>query len=445
MKKDIILILALALGVIVGCSQNETEAAGDGTATSLFEGTVNFDSIFTGEQLRIDFILAGDASRTDAYVDKMFREPQWAGSPNSLIDPFRYGQYFFEAFSGEDLVFSHGFSTLFEEWQSTAQAANTPMAMRQSFWMPCPKDSVHCVLYHRVHKTGRFVQILEFDVDPADRHIIPVEYAAGKRVETLVENGDVAHKVDLLFLAEGYAEDEMEKFRKDVTCVVDYFFSMEPYASRRDDFNVRLAYNISPDSGTDIPHQGQWRETAMDSSFDTFYVDRYLTIQDHGKIADAALGVPFDALLVLANEEKYGGGGIYNSYAMGTSDNHYSLEVMIHEFGHSFAGLGDEYFNSEVAYEDFYELSIEPWEANITTLVDFDSKWKDMLEEGTPIPTPVDSTTTFGQVGVYEGGGYMSEGVYRPSDVCRMRNNTAPGFCPVCCRAIGRMIDYYVK
>lgn len=406
---------------------------------------VDYDDCFTPERLRVDLVLAGDFDSEYAFVNELHRERHWSGSPNSLIDTFGYGQCRVEAFYGDTLVFSCGFCPLFEEWRTTEQAKHTPMAANQSFWMPFPKRTVHIVVSQRIRKTGEMEKMLEFDVDPTDRHIVPGPDNDWP-VTALQYKGDPAHKVDLVFAGEAYSASQMGKLRKDAIRMMEYLFTMEPYASRRDDFNVWLVESVSEDAGVDIPNYGQWRSTAMDSMFDTFYVDRYLTIMDHKKIASTVSGAEFDAIFVLANETKYGGGGMYGSYAMGTSDHRLSNEVFIHEFGHSFAGLGDEYFDSETAYdEEYYPLNIEPWEPNITTMVDFDSKWKDMVEDGTPVPTPGDSTAWYGKVGVFEGAGYMTYGCYRPYFECRMLNNTAPCFCPVCQRAISRMIDFYTK
>jgi hypothetical protein len=162
-------------------------------------------------------------------------------------------------------------------------------------------------------------------------------------------------------------------------------------------------------------------------------------------LCELTSNAPCDAIYVIVNTEKYGGGGIYNFYGLSMSDHATTPQVFVHEFGHSFAGLADEYFyETEESFIDMYNTAIEPWEPNITSLVDFEKKWKDMLDPGTPIPTPVVKNQA--QVlGVYEGGGYMTKGIYRPVDNCRMRTNHAIGFCPVCQRAIERMIDYYCK
>ena len=394
-----------------------------------------YEEYFTDSRLRIDLILAGNADSQQIYLAGLREECGWAGSPNSLIDPFRYGEYMLEAWSGDTLIYSRGLSTLFQEWRTTAEAGKVSKAFTQTVWMPYPKHSIRISLSERIKATGEFREIFSCSIDPEDE-LISREAGTGAEVTPLLVSGDMRHKVDLLFVAEGYTAGEMDKFHKDCTRFMEYLFSMEPYKSRKSDFNITAVDVISEDSGTDIPSRNIWKRTAMDSHFDTFYIERYLTMPDHKAIADCVSEVPFDALFIIANESKYGGGGIYNSYGLGTSDDSQALQVFIHEFGHSFAGLGDEYFDSEVAYEDFYNLKVEPWEPNITTLVDFGSKWQDMMDSG-----DWDKES----VGLYEGGGYMSEGVFRPRDNCRMRSNGAEDFCPVCRRAISRMIDYYCR
>lgn len=402
--------------------RDATEAAGSEPSA--------LDETFTRERLRIDLTLAGNAREQHAYVNRMFRERAWSGSRNQNIDESGFGNYRYEVFSHDSLVFSRGFCTLFEEWRTTPQAKSTDMSMGHSIWMPFPKDSVHVVLYQRVRQTGMLETMLEFDIDPEDRHIAPG--GNGLRVASLHYSGEPARKVDLVFAGEGYSAGEKGKLRTDARRMMDYLFSMEPYAARKDDFNIWLVESLSADSGVDIPQDGIWKDTVMDSGYDTFYEDRYLTIWDQTKIADVLAETAFDAVFVIANDAKYGGGGIYNSYALGSSDHKYSPEVFIHEFGHSFAGLGDEYFDSSDPYaDDYYPSGVEPWEPNITNRTDFASKWEDMMD----VPG----------VGLYEGAGYMTRGCWRPCDDCRMRTNQADGFCPVCQRAINRMIDFYTK
>ncbi|MBQ9400313.1 MAG: peptidase M64 [Bacteroidales bacterium] len=443
-KKTFVLLMLLL--TLASCEWMHRKPAEPGPVSPSFKGTVDYDTYFSSRRLRLDFVLAGGKDRQMAFLESLHSECEWAGSPNALIDRFGYGQFFMEVFAGEKLIYSHGFSALFEEWRSTDQAGKQEMAMNQTLWMPFPKQPVKVVLYERVRSTGKFRKFYECAVDPSDRHIIPgpERYYSLKHLQI---RGDYAHKVDLVLAGEGYTSAQLPKLREDAVQLMEYLFSMEPYKSRRDDFNVVLVESTSSSSGVDVPQEGRWRNTAMDSGFDTFYVDRYLTVTDHRKIASVLSGVPFDAVFIIANDSKYGGGGIYNSYALGTAGNRLSPEVFIHEFGHSFAGLGDEYYDegSSAYDEDLYPAGVEPWEPNLTTLTDFKAKWADLVEKGTPVPTPNDPDAYGDKVGVFEGGGYMTKGCYRPYYECRMLNNTAPEFCPVCRRSIEEMIDFYVK
>ena len=257
-----------------------------------------------------------------------------------------------------------------------------------------------------------------------------------------MQNGDCKDKVDLLFIAEGYTKDQMEKFRADAQRMTDYMFSMHPYSKHKEDFNIWIVESLSAEEGTDIPHMDVWKNTVADSHFYTFYSDRYLTAPNHTTICKIASNAPYDALYVLVNDATYGGGGIYNFYGLSSSDNKWAEPVFIHEFGHSFAGLGDEYFDSSTSYDEtFYNLDIEPWEPNITTLVDFGSKWEDMMPAGVERPSePTDERKASYIVGLYEGGGYQTKGIYRPAVVCRMRDNASERFCPVCERSLEEVI-----
>lgn len=428
-RKSLRTAVPILAALVLVCSCNEDRKGHD---VPMDEGSkpVATEDIFTRERLRIDLTLAGNADVQQAYVTHMFREKEWSGSPAQNIDESGFGNYRYEVFSGDTLVFSRGFCTLFEEWRTTGQAKTISMSMGHSIWMPFPEDSVHVVLYQRIRQTGQLEPMLEFDVDPEDRHIAP--RGNGLRTTCLQYSGESTHKVDLVFAGEGYSSTEMGKLRSDARSMMAYLFSMEPYSGRIDDFNVWLVESPSTDSGVDIPQDGIWKSTVMDSGYDTFYEDRYLTIWDQTRIADVLAETAFDAVFVIANDGKYGGGGIYNSYALGSSDHELSKQVFIHEFGHSFAGLGDEYFDSSNPYaDDYYPAGIEPWEPNITNRTDFASKWEDMMDvEG---------------VGLHEGAGYMTKGCWRPCDNCRMRTNRAEGFCPVCQRAINKMIDFYTR
>lgn len=404
-----------------------------------------YDTYFTPDRLRVDLTFAGDASYQKIFLEGLTKECAWSGSKVNLLDPFKYGEYFMEIQTPQGTpIYSKGFNTLFQEWRTTADARTTPQAFNSSYVIPFPKEKVVLKLYERVRATGLHNEIFSIEIDPADK-LISHEVTNDFKVSHILYNGDPANKVDLLFIAEGYTAQEMEKFRKDAERFANYMFTMAPYNKHKEDFNIWIVESVSQESGTDIPHEGVWKKTVANSNFYTFRSDRYLTAQNQKTVAQIATAAPYDALYVIVNNPKYGGGGIYNFYGLSASDCRFAEEVFIHEFGHSFAGLGDEYAYDN-SYEEFYNIKIEPWEPNITTLVNFEAKWKDMLPEGTPVPTPyLENRRDNTQLGVYEGAGYMGKGIYRPVMDCRMNTNTAEGFCAVCQRAIERMIEYYTK
>ena len=401
---------------------------------------------FTDEQLRLDFIFGGDAKNQNIYLSELKKEAIWGGTRKNLIPDFKYGEYRLEVIDKESntTLYSTGFNTLFQEWRTTEEAKNTTRAFKSSCRIPYPKDTVKVAIYERLRENGKYSKLAEFEIDPQDKSING-DIENNFPVVEILNNGHPQNKVDLVFIAEGYTAQQMDKFRSDVQKHIGYLFEMEPYKHRQTDFNIWAVETVSAESGTDIPHHNIWKQTVANSNFYTFKTDRYLTASDHTLLCKLTSNAPCDAIYVIVNTDKYGGGGIYNFYGLSMSDHATTPMVFVHEFGHSFAGLADEYFyDSEDSFSDMYNTAIEPWEANITSLVEFEKKWKDMLPENTTIPTPVKKGEE--QVlGVYEGGGYMTKGIYRPVDNCRMRTNHAPGFCPVCQRAIEKMIDYYCK
>lgn len=389
----------------------------------------------------MDFALSGNAECQTAALLQLREEPVWGGPLRNLTDTFLYGGYYVNVYDRETqkLIYSRGFNTLFEEWRTTAQAKREVQSWSNGLSVPYPRREVTVEIAGRDRGDMLFHPLMRLDVDPSsifidrgglkDHAVTRIRYA-----------GDPSGKVDLVFLAEGYTAAEQGKFEADARRFAELLFATPPYDGRRDDFNVWAVGLVSEEAGTDVSGKGVFRQTALNSGYYTFGLDRYLTTPDMKSVRDAVWNVPCDAIFILVNAATYGGGGMYNFYAMGTADNERTAAVFVHEFGHSFAGLADEYFSSEVAYdEDFYNLKFEPWEPNITTLKDFGSKWQDLLPAGTPVPTPLEERYT-GGVGVFEGGGYLPRGIYRPQVHCTMRDY-AP-FCPVCSRAILRMIDF---
>ena len=296
----------------------------------------------------------------------------------------------------------------------------------------CIRDShkVNASLTHEIVPTDILIH------QRGTNHITPHRY--------LLQSGNTADCIDVAIMAEGYTEKEMDIFYKDAQTACDALFSHEPFKKLKEKFNIVAVASPSEDSGVSIPGQGKWKSTAVSSHFNTFYSDRYLTTSRVKSIHNWLAGIPYEHIIILANTDTYGGGGIYNSYTLTTVHHPDFQPVVVHEFGHSFGGLADEYAYTE-APSPQYPYEVEPWEPNITTLIDFDSKWKDMIPKGTAIPTPVatENADLYTKVGVYEGAGYTQKGLYRPTTECRMKINEAPAFCPVCQRALERLINFY--
>jgi len=400
---------------------------------------VNFQDYFENKSLRVDFVLSGNSSETNLYFLQYKKEPHWGGPQHNLNDHFDYGEFQFELLDKKtgQIIFKRGFCTLYEEWKTTAEAKKLSKAFYQSIQMPFPKNKCSLRISNR-KRDGKFEELFSSEIDPSSYFISP-EMNKKVTTEKLIDSGDSQSKVDLAFLAEGYSREEMNKFKDDVKRISEYILSQAPFNKHRDKINVWLVNSISQDSGTDIPGKGVYKKTALGTSFYTFDIDRYMSSEDYLSIRDYAANVPYDHICVLVNSKKYGGGGIYNHFSMGTSDHPLTEKVYIHELGHGFGALGDEYYSSDVAYQDFFNLEIEPWQANLTTLVDFDRKWKNLIADKTPVPTPANEEF-WNKTGVFEGGGYTAKGMYRPAHDCRMKSNQAEGFCEACQQAIERMI-----
>lgn len=423
-RRTALAVLILLVGVAGACHAQE------------------FDRWFQDKTLRLDYTFSGDNRSQHIYLDEMRQSDGWYGrrvNMDSLLLQGN-GQITLTDTTGV-VLYRHSFSTLFQEWQSTREAAQVSKSFENVFLVPMPRVPVDVtVTLSDTHRQERCR--LKHRVDPRDILIRPM--AQGPRWEYLRQSGDSRSKIDVTFVAEGYREQEMDVFRRDCQASIEAMLAHEPFRSMADRFNFIAVYSPSDDSGVSIPHDGLWKRTATGSHFDTFYSDRYLTTLHLKHLHDLLAGIPYEHIVILANTDNYGGGGIYNSYLMSAAHHPMAKPVVVHEFGHSFAGLGDEYYYDD-QYETMYPADTEPWEPNLTTLVDFSSKWADMMPRKASIPTKPSGKNLYTEVGVYEGGGYQSHGVYRPSQECRMKINEAPEFCPVCQRAITRIIDYYTR
>ena len=404
-----------------------------------------FTDYFTDKSLRIDYIFNGNASKQEICVEELSSLPHWAGRKHHLSElPLQgNGQIIMKDIASNKIIYKTSFSSLFQEWLETDEAQNITKGFENTFLVPYPLHpaEIEIVLLdpRRNIRTSMKHIVKPDDIlihKKGHPHITPHKY--------LLKSGNIDKCIDVAILAEGYTQEEMELFYKDAAIACESLFSYEPFKSMKNRFNIVAVASPSEESGVSIPRIGEWKQTALGSHFSTFYSDRYLTTSRVKAIHDALAGIPYEHIIILANTEEYGGGGIYNSYTLTTAHHPKFRPVVVHEFGHSFSGLADEYFYDNDVMTDTYPLDIEPWEQNITTKVNFASKWEDMLAKSTPIPTPTSECKKF-PVGVYEGGGYSAKGIYRPADDCRMRTNEYPTFCPVCQRSIQRIIEFYTE
>jgi hypothetical protein len=401
-----------------------------------------FDTFFLDKSLRMDFYHSGNHETEIYSFDELIAEPYWGGSKINLVDPFAFGKYMMKVFLAENdsLLYSRGYSSLFGEWQTTREAEETWRTLSEAVVFPYPKQKVRVELYSR-NWDGIFEKKFEYTVDP-DNYFIKQENRLAYPAFDVLISGESDKKVDIVILPEGYAQDEMGLFIEDCQKFASDLFAFSPYGVNKDKFNIRGILAPSRESGVDIPADTIWRNTLMNSSYYTFDSERYLMTYDNKSVRDLAANAPYDQIYILVNSNKYGGGAIFNYYNVSVNSNVRSAQILSHEFGHGFAGLGDEYYDSSTSYEEFYNIAVEPWEPNLTTLVDFESKWKDMLKKKTPVPTP-DIPENYDVLGVFEGGGYTSKGIYRPMHDCMMHTFRDTTYCPVCQRAIQKMIDFY--
>lgn len=403
--------------------------------------------------LRVDYVFSGTDKATEISLERLYSFDGWAGRTVNLdrVPVKGNGQISMTDIATGKVIYMQSFSTLFQEWKTTEEATKLRKAFENTFLLPMPsaKAAVKVELYDFF---GNVCASLNHIVDPSDILIKRMKPEPAPH-RYLLKSGSPQEKIDVAIVAEGYTKEEAEQFYKDAQVAVDAILAHEPFGKYRDRFNFVAIALESKDSGVSVPREGLWKDTAVGSNYDTFYSDRYLTTSCVWKMHDALCGIPYEHLVILANTDTYGGGGIYNSYTLTTALHKDFKPVVVHEFGHSFAGLADEYYYDDQFVEYYYPDS-EPWEQNITTLFDFESKWDDMLPKIIQIPTPVEGnvwekikagTKPGSIVGVYEGAGYQSKGVYRPYPDCRMKTNAAESFCPVCQRAIARIIEFYTE
>ena len=392
----------------------------------------DFNSWFQDKTLRIDYIFSGNDHEQHIAVDELCQSPRWYGKRQRLAElPMEgNGQITVRDSVSGKIIYRNSFSTLFQEWQSYPEAKTIDKSFENVFLVPMPKRTVKVTLDLRDNRR-QISASLTHVVNPND---ILIRHIGEKEVTPYVylqKAADTTRCIRIAYVAEGYTKAEMPKFLEDARRAMGYLFSYEPFKSSRNRFSLVAVESPSVDSGVSIPRKGIWKNTALLSNYDTFYSERYLTTLHLKRLYDCLAGIPYEHIIVLVNTERYGGGGILNSYDLCAAHNSTFRPVVVHEFGHSFAGLADEYaYDTEEV--PMYPHDVEPWEKNITTKVDFKGKWENLIGKDP-------------KAGFYEGAGYSPKGVYRAYPDCRMRTNENPDFCPACRQAIQAVIDFYTK
>jgi len=447
-----------------------------------------FDDLFLDRTMRVNYFHTGNRGEEIIALDSVVSDGPWPGSRSRLIDSLNLGNYFFEVIDRDtnQAVYSRGFASVFGEWVTTDEAKDRAGTIEESVRFPWPKKPVQLVIKKR-DKDGAFQQIWSTLIDPNSRFVNSAERKPAGKVWSVFENGPTAEKVDLLVIGEGYTEAELPKLHKDVERMVAKLFDTEPFKSRKKDFNVRALEVVEAQSGVHRPRTGDNRRTATGVQYNIFDSERYvLTLDDH-RMRDVASSAPYDFLEILVNEKQYGGGGIFNDQATACVDSAFAEYVFVHEFGHHFAALADEYYTSPVAYATSGGTEHpEPWEPNATAN-GAHPKWG--ADPGVPLPTQwnkeefekhsravqaeraklraanapesemdklfreqrewetkfLSSQQYAGKVGAFEGAAYESRGLYRPEIDCIMFTRDEVGFCRVCRRAIERIIDQYSR
>ncbi len=451
-----------------------------------------YQRFFTEKTMRVDYNHTGTKGQETFSLDEVIEEDAWPGSKANLVDTLNLGEYIVRVFDVRTnaMIFSRGFSSIFNEWQTTDEAAaGLYKTFSESVRLPFPKAKIQFTIARR-DKRMEFHEVWSITIDPnAPMQVKKEKNAFAFKANRITGSGNPANKVDIVIIGDGYAKSDMEKFRKDAKRFNESLFATEPFKSRKSDFNVWTVEAESQESGIDIPDMGVWKDNILGSCYSTFGSARYVLTTENKTLRDIASLAPYDFICILINDSRYGGGGIYNLYATTYTNEQVKGQewqmdyVYVHEFGHSFGGLGDEYYGSSIAYNDFYMPGVEPWEPNVTALLDKKNvKWRRFVDPATAIPTPWEkakydsleaergkldrlaadyyekrepifraqkeilSDARFaGKVGAYEGSGYAARGLYRPALDCRMFSLSLNDFDPVCSEAINRVIDFYSK
>ena len=440
--------------------------------------------------LRVDFYHSGNHQTEMFSLDRVVLEPlPWTGNMQRPIDKTLRGKYLFEIVDPDTgaVAWSRSFSSIYGEWETTREARDMNRTYHESVRFPAQADEFELVLKKRDAQNA-FEEIWRLPVDPNDYLVHRESAAHADRVVAILDNGDPATKVDLLLLGDGYTEKQHDTFIGKAQEVTEILFATSPFKERKSDFNVWALAPASAESGISRPSTNTYRDSPLGTAYDAFRAVRYMLTFDNRNMRRIASSTPYDFVEILANNEVYGGGGIYGLYATAAADNEWLPYLFVHEFAHHFAGLADEYYTSASVYEPPANI-IEPYEPNVTALLDpAELKWKHLVTPNTPLPTPwpkeayeehsiavqerraemraanvsedemnalfrytkeftedLFSTSRYKDaVGAFEGANYEAKGYYRSEQNCLMFTRT-DHFCRVCAAAIEDVIDEYTK
>jgi hypothetical protein len=457
-----------------------------------------YDRYFTQGTMRVDYYHIGTKGQEQITLDKVYEEWNWPGSKVNLLDTLNLGDSFVTVTDLQTnmLIYSRGYSTFFGEWQTTDEAINGVWkTCHETVRFPFPKQKFVMNLFRRDKfvATGEmmaFREIFSVVIDPNNPAVVNHEKIPNVFAKyDIMINGPTDKKVDLLILGDGYTKNEMDKFRKDAKHYTETLFSYQPFKKHKSDFNVRALEVVSAESGIDKPDKNVWKKTALGTMYSTFGSARYILTEENRALRDIADAAPYDFITILVNDDRYGGGGIFNLYTTcftkpAKIGQEWEMDyVYVHELGHCLGGLGDEYYSSQISYVDFYPKGVEPWEPNVTrTNTKETLKWRKYVSSDIQIPTPWHKTEydsiealrgkldrlasdyydkregllkssnsilqnpeLAGKVGAFEGSGYTANGMYRPAIDCKMFALNPVDFDPVCAAAIEKMIEMYVK
>ena len=441
--------------------------------------------------MRVDIQHSGNAASESFALERVQVEAlPWPGNPARPIDDTNRGVNRLEVVDPTTgkVLYSRGYSTVFGEWRTTDEAKSLARSFQESLRFPMPSAPVDVRIMART-PDNEFAPVWTVRVDP---NALDVERVAGPAPAQPIKvhySGDPAHKVDLLILGDGYTQAELPTVGAKARKLAAHLFSVSPFKERAGDFNVWALTVPVPESGVSRPSTGVHRATATGMRYDIFGSERYALTLDNRKFRDLAQYATYEAVEIIFNNETYGGGGIFGQFSTAAADNDWVDYLFVHEFGHHFAALADEYYTSPSVYLPASGTKVEPWEPNVTALHDPAAvKWHRHVTPGTPIPTPwpkaafeeyergiqarrmqlradkrpeSEMTALFKEeaagvekifdrspvrtvVGAFEGANYEAAGYYRPQLQCLMFDRVSD-FCAVCKDAITDIIDLYSR